>query len=122
MAWCAFESDDDASGLRTKFPAKSAGKRRLGAPRVTSPAPSPTLDPGARDAPLDASPRLASTRPRTAIRPRSYKKTDDMTTGTDVVANERSGKDILDENLWPGFDKFKVVQVRFAHTSARDTP
>lgn len=45
-----------------------------------------------------------------------------MTTGTDVVANERSGKDILDENLWPGFDKFKVVQVRFAHTNARDTP
>ena len=37
-----------------------------------------------------------------------------MTTGTDVVANERSGKDILDENLWPGFDKFKVVQVRSA--------
>ena len=37
-----------------------------------------------------------------------------MTTGTDLVANERSGKDILDENLWPGFDKFKVVQVRFA--------
>ena len=40
-----------------------------------------------------------------------------MTTGTDVVANERSGKDILDENLWPGFDKFKVVQVRFAPVS-----
>jgi hypothetical protein len=54
--------------------------------------------------------------------PSFVKKADDMTTGTDIVANERSGKDILDENLWPGFDKFKVVQVRFAHTSARDTP
>jgi hypothetical protein len=42
-------------------------------------------------------------------------ETDGMTTGTDVVANEQSsGKDILDENLWPGFDKFKVVQVRDA--------
>jgi hypothetical protein len=54
--------------------------------------------------------------------PSFVKKADDMTTGTDIVANERSGKDILDENLWPGFDKFKVVQVRFVHTGARDTP
>lgn len=34
-----------------------------------------------------------------------------MTTGTEATANENS-TDILSENLWPGFDKFKDVQVR----------
>ena len=98
---------------------KSERKKRLAPLRRHFPSP---FLPGRETHPSTRAPRLASTRPRTAIRPRSFKKTDDMTTGTDVVANERSGKDILDENLWPGFDKFKVVQVRFAHTGARDTP
>jgi hypothetical protein len=89
-------------------------KRTQKAPRAPPPSLPLALPPGARDAPLDASPRRASARRGTARSFRSFTRTDAMTTGTDLVANERSGKDILDENLWPGFDKFKVVQVRFA--------
>jgi hypothetical protein len=115
--WCAFRSGERTPRTCGKIERKFATRRKKRtqkAPRAPPPSLPLALPPGARDAPLDASPRRASARRGTARSFRSFTRTDAMTTGTDLVANERSGKDILDENLWPGFDKFKVVQVRFA--------